>query len=224
MSYSPSENEKRISPDRKRTNLLRGLEQPVIAFLCRIMPAFVTPNMLTFLGLVASCFVCYGFFLARNNPHYLAVCIIAFAFQWLGDSLDGRIAYYRNIPRKWYGFALDLSMDWIATVLIGVGFYFYLAAELKVIAIIFIAAYAWTMLLTILKFKLIDKYEVDSGIVGPTELRIGICAVLFIGIFYPQIITAFALVVIGVVMIVNLVEFRKVLRYGDARDKSEQGK
>jgi phosphatidylserine synthase len=39
-----------------------------------------------------------------------------FAINWFGDSLDGRIAYYRNTPRKWYGFALDCIMDWLSLV------------------------------------------------------------------------------------------------------------
>jgi len=209
----------RISTDRKRTNLTRSIEQPVLAFLCRHMPSFVTPDMLTFTGFVASVIICFGFWLAKANPYYLSISIAGFALQWFGDSLDGRLAYYRNIPRKWYGFALDLCMDWVSTVLMGLGYYFFLDEQYKIIAFFFIAAYAWTMLLTLLKYKITDKYSIDSGLLGPTELRLGICAVLFVGMFYPGFLTVFAAGLIGVIMIINLREFVNVLQLGDKRDR-----
>src|ERR1043165_9434437 len=148
MNTNTLADEKRISPDRKRTNLLRVPEQYAIAFLCRIMPPFISSDMLTFIGFLASFVIFFGFWLAKGDPFYLWISIVGFAFQWFGDSLDARIAYYRNTPRKWYGFTLDLSMDWVSSVMIGHGFYFFLEDSYKLLAFFFIAAYAWTMLLT----------------------------------------------------------------------------
>lgn len=224
MSTKSIADEKRISPDRKRTNLLRVPEQAAIAFLCRIMPPFISSDMLTFIGFLASLVIFFGFWIAKGNPYYLSISIFGFALQWFGDSLDGRIAYYRNIPRKWYGFSLDLSMDWVSTVLMGLGFYFFLDDNYKILAFFFIAAYAWTMLLTLLKYKLTDQYSIDSGLLGPTELRIGICLVLLTAMFYPDVVTIFATVLIAVVMVINLIEFNKVLQLGNERDRSENGK
>ena len=224
MSTKTMADEKRISPDRKRTNLMRVPEQAAIAFLCRYMPPFISSDMLTFIGFLASFVIFFGFWLAKGNPYYLSISIVGFAFQWFGDSLDGRIAYYRNTPRKWYGFALDLSMDWVSTVMMGLGFYFFLDDEYKLLAFFFIGAYAWTMLLTLLKYKITDQYSIDSGLLGPTELRIGICGVLLSSMFYPSVLTIFATVLIGVVMVINLIEFTKVLQLGNQRDRSENGK
>lgn len=224
MVSDMAEKAKRISADRKRTNLLRAPEQATIAFLCRIMPPFVTPDMLTMLSLVASLVIFYGFYLAKNDPNFFAVSIVGFAVQWFGDSLDGRLAYYRNIPRKWYGFALDMCMDWASTVLMGLGFYFYLGDEYKIVAFLFIAAYAWIMILTLMKYKITGSYSIDSGLLGPTELRIGICIVLLISIFYPQVLIMFACVIVGVVSIIDFVEFRNVLKLGDERDRAEKEK
>jgi hypothetical protein len=39
--------------------------------------------------------------------------------------MDGRLAYYRNRPKKLYGFTLDITIDWIGIILIGVGFIVY---------------------------------------------------------------------------------------------------
>ncbi|MFN8298925.1 MAG: CDP-alcohol phosphatidyltransferase family protein [Chitinophagales bacterium] len=213
---------KRIESERKRTNLLRSIEQPVLALLCDAMPTFVTPNMLTGIGLFANVVVFAGFYFGRSNPLFLGIAILGFAINWFGDSLDGRLAYYRNIPRKWYGFALDISMDWISTLLMGLGFYFFLPEQQKIVALLFIAAYSWSMIIALLKYKIAGVYQIDSGLFGPTELRIGICLVLFTAMFYPQIIAWFASVIIGVIMVVNFIWFYRVLKFGNERDRKER--
>lgn len=223
-NITEAEKAKRISADRKRTNIMRVPEQAAIAFFCRIMPPFVTPDMLTMLSLVASLIIFYGFYLAKGNPYFFAISIAGFALQWFGDSLDGRIAYYRGIPRKWYGFALDMCMDWASTVLMGLGFFFYLSDEYKIVAFLFIACYAWIMILTLMKYKITGSYSIDSGLLGPTELRIGICLVLLASMFYPQILVFFACFIVAVVTVIDFVEFRNVLKLGDERDRAENEK
>ncbi|RYE56423.1 MAG: CDP-alcohol phosphatidyltransferase, partial [Sphingobacteriales bacterium] len=55
---------KRIFQDRKRTNVLKSAEQATISYLVKIVPPFVTSNMLTFIGTVGSVIVLIGFILA----------------------------------------------------------------------------------------------------------------------------------------------------------------
>ena len=90
-----------ITADRKRTNFLKEIEQEAILFFCEVMPSWVTPDMLTFVALLGSLTVFMGFWLARTDPNFLLVSIAGFAIQWFGDSLDGRLAYFRKTPRKW---------------------------------------------------------------------------------------------------------------------------
>lgn len=59
------------------------------------------------------------------NRYYLLLNIIGFIINWFGDSLDGRLAIYRNKSRKHYGFSLDLTVDWLTTVVVGLGFIIY---------------------------------------------------------------------------------------------------
>ncbi len=212
----------RITSERKRTNLLREIEQPVLAVLCDWMPPFITPNMLTGLGLFANIVVFTGFYLGKKNPLFLGIAILGFAINWFGDSLDGRLAYYRNIPRKWYGFALDMGMDWISTFLMGLGFYFFLPEQQKIVALLFIAAYSSSMIIALLKYKITGVYQIDSGAFGPTELRIGICLVLLAAMFYPQLIAWAASGIIAVIMIVNMIWFNRVLKFGNERDRKER--
>ena len=127
MSILGEDKKQKGSIDRTRTNILRGIEQPTILFLCRILPPFLTPNILTVIGMFGTFMVQAGFAGATylENKNYLFVSILGFAVNWFGDSLDGRIAYYRNIPRKWFGFTLDSIMDWISLVMMSVGYFIY---------------------------------------------------------------------------------------------------
>src|SRR5690606_35564766 len=123
------ENRKKASlfKERKRTNLLRSVEQRAISYLVTKISNFITPNILTGIGFLGGVMVLGGFVLASYlDRSYLLLGVLGLFVNWFGDSLDGRIAYYRNIPRKWYGLSLDIIMDWINTVIMGLGFIIYL--------------------------------------------------------------------------------------------------
>ena len=115
-----------ISKDRIRTNLLRNSEQKALVSLVQHIPSWVSPDLLTFVGFLGSLTVLLSFILATYiNRYFLLLSLAGFFINWFGDSLDGRLAIYRNKSRKWYGFSLDLSVDWITTIVIGLGFVFY---------------------------------------------------------------------------------------------------
>src|SRR5690606_27955094 len=129
MMYSEAREkvkEKNLFKDRKRTNILSVPEQSFISFLVKRIPGYITPNWLTAIGMAGSALVLVGFVLAYYESRtFLFLAIFGLFVNWFGDSLDGRVAYYRNIPRKWFGFSLDIVMDWLGTVLIGLGYFFY---------------------------------------------------------------------------------------------------
>jgi len=121
------------------------------------------------------------------------------------------------------GMALHyLSMDWVSIGLMGFGFYVFLDDAFKILAIAFLAGYAWSVILALLRYKITNKYSIDTGLVGPTELRIGISVMLLLAMIYP-----FSLVVVGTgviigVYIVNFIEFYNVLKYGNEKDAEER--
>ncbi len=178
--------------------------------------------MLTFIGLLGSGIVAAGFVLGKSDNSYFLLSIFGFAVQWFGDSLDGRIAYYRNTPRKWFGFTLDLIIDWISTILISVGFFYYLPDSYKILAFTYAAGYGWLMLLALLRYKITGKYTIDPGLIGPTEFRVAVCLVFLAEVFHPGILIGFAVVINIVLIIINLIEFTAVLKLGDARDKEDR--
>jgi phosphatidylglycerophosphate synthase len=214
---------KRIFQDRKRTNVLKAAEQATISYLVKIVPPYITSNMLTFIGTIGSVIVLIGFILAAYiSKEYLLLGVLGFAINWLGDSLDGRIAYFRNIPRKWFGFSLDIIMDWVSTVLIGLGYMVYARNEYELIAFVFVALYGWAMIISQLRYKITDIYSIDSGLVGPTEVRIILSLIFVMEASFGHLIEYFAGVMCVVLFIINIIDTRKLLKLGDIRDAAER--
>ena len=207
--------------DRKRTNILKKAEQLTIVFLLPKVPKFISPNVLTLIGTLGSGLVFLAFVLGTYFANwYLLLGIIGLAVNWLGDSLDGRLAYYRNIPRRWYGFALDIIADWIGIVLIGFGYYIYAENGTQIVAFAFVALYGWSIIISQLRYKITNQYSIDSGFVGPTELRFIIAFILIIEVLFPGSITYSAGLITVLLVIINIVDSIKLLKLGDLRDKT----
>jgi phosphatidylglycerophosphate synthase len=212
----------RTFSDRKRTNILKRAEQLTIVFLLPKVPKFISPNLLTLLGTLGSGFVFLAFVLGTYSANwYLLLGIIGLAINWLGDSLDGRLAYYRNIPRRWYGFALDIIADWIGIVLIGFGYYIYAENGTQVLAFAFVALYGWSIIISQLRYKITDQYSIDSGLVGPTELRFIIALILIIEVLFPGSITYLAGLITIALFLINTIDSFKLLKLGDLKDKNQ---
>lgn len=212
----------RIRGSRKRLNILKESEFQTIEYLCERMPQWVSPDMLTAVGILGSMVIAIGLVLSQiYSAYFISLSIFGFALNWFGDSLDGRIAYYRNTPRKWYGWALDINADWISIGIIGMGFYFYFPIY-KALAFIFVLAYGGSMILSLLGYKLNDKYIIDKGQLGPTELRIIVCLVLIVEMFLPGALIVFAGVASVALIMLNIKETKEILKSGDLRDKFEK--
>jgi len=226
MTYSEAREkveEKKLFKDRKRTNILSGPEQSFISFLVKRIPSYITPNGLTAIGLLGSMLVLVGFLLAYYESRtFLFLAIIGLVVNWFGDSLDGRIAYYRNIPRKWFGFSLDIVMDWIGTVLIGLGYFFYAKDGYEVVAFILVVLYGWAMIVSQLRYKITDKYTIDAGLVGPTEIRVIVMLIIFLEILFFNTIHFFVIAICIILFFINLIDTRKLLKLGDVRDDAEK--
>jgi phosphatidylglycerophosphate synthase len=215
--------QQRTFSDRKRTNILKKAEQLTIVFLLPKVPKFISPNILTFIGTLGSGFVFLAFVLGTYFANwYLLFGIIGLLLNWLGDSLDGRLAYYRNIPRRWYGFALDIIADWIGIVLIGFGYYIYAENGTQIVAFAFVALYGWSIIISQLRYKITDEYSIDSGFVGPTELRFIIALILILEVLLKGSITYLAGLITIVLFIINSIDSLKLLKLGDLKDKSQE--
>ena len=212
-----------ITQGRQRTNILKHVEKKTIEYLCSVMPQWMTSDMLTLIGFLGSILIAVGLYFAKFDKIYLAVSIIAFAIQWFGDSLDGRLAYYRDKPRKWYGWALDITVDWLSIGIIGFGFYYYFESY-KYIAFIFIFSYGWSMINALLRYKITDAYSIDTNLMGPTELRIIICIFIIIDYFVPNTLKYFGLGGSLILFLFNISDLLKILNEGNKKDALEKAK
>lgn len=224
MSNLSEDAKQKGSIDRNRSNLLRDIEQPTLLFLCKIMPKFLTPDMLTAIGMLGTVIIFVAFYLASvmHNKIYLLLAVAGFAINWFGDSLDGRIAYYRNIPRKWYGFALDCVMDWLSLVIMSAGFFWYIDDAYKIFVFLFACNYGWIVLMAQLKYKITDKYTIDPGPIGPTETRILLCLVIIAEWYFGNILIYFSTIGNLVFLVINIVDTYKLLQFGNQRDAEER--
>lgn len=213
----------KLFKDRKRTNILIKPEQRFISYLVKIIPSYISPNILTAIGIIGSVVVLAGFMLAYYSSNsFLLLCIAGLFINWFGDSLDGRIAYYRNIPRKWYGFSLDIIMDWVGTVLIGLGYFLYAKDEYELIAFLFVVLYGWSMIISQLRYKITNIYTIDAGLVGPTEVRVIIALIILIEILFVNTMQYFTGIICIILFIINFIDTQKLLRLGDERDTAEK--
>lgn len=214
---------KKLFQDRKRTNILSNPEQRLITYLVPRIPNWITSDGLTAIGLFGS-FMILGSFLLAEYVHinYLLLGIIGFFVQWFGDSLDGRIAFYRNKSRKWYGFALDIVMDWVSTVFIGLGYVLYAQGDFKYLGFTLVALYGWAMIISQLRYRITDKYTIDAGVVGPTEIRVIISAVLVLEVFVPGSINYSVLGICIILFFINLGDTKNLLKLGDLKDAEEK--
>lgn len=226
MSSSKSKNAEaleKISKDRTRTNLFKKAEQNLLSYLVQKIPSWMTSNMLTGIGFCGSILVTASIIMAAYiDRHWMLLGILGFAINWFGDSLDGRVAYYRNKPRKWYGFCLDFSIDWITNIFIGTGFTFYVMGNWKIMIYLFITLYGWAMITALLRYKITNKYTIDSGLFGPTEVRIIISLILACEVFFPGTIHIIGPAACAGLLTANIIDMKKLLKMADALDIEEK--
>ena len=211
---------RKISAGRERTNILRNAEQKTIAYLVQKVPSWLTSDGLTAIGLFGNIMVAGSFVLgAYVSRYWLLLSLLGFIINWVGDSLDGRLAYYRNIPRKWYGFSLDVTVDWVGTLLIGTGYMIYAPGAWKYAGFFFVVFYGWQMITAQLRYKIGGQYSIDSGIFGPTEVRILLGVIITLEVIIPGSLKYLAAFACFFLLISNFVEFRKLLILADRTDK-----
>ena len=163
-----------------------SMERKALQWLAARTPEWVTPDHLTALGFAAQFFagVCYA--LARWSSFGLLGATVCIAINWLGDSLDGTLARYRNRLRPRYGFYVDHAIDTFGAVFLmaGLGASGYLHWQ---IAAAMLVAFLTLSIETYLAAYTLADFRLSHGIFGPTEIRI----LLAIGngalMFFPRV-------------------------------------
>lgn len=159
---------------RIQQSFITEAEKKALRWLAERTPLIINSDHLTVLGAVAMFLAGASYALTRFNRYGLLLACVFLATNWLGDSLDGTLARYRDRQRPRYGFYVDHVIDCfgVTALLAGMGAsghmnpliaVWMLVAYLLLSGEIFLATYA------------LARFEMSYFHFGPTELRILLC-------------------------------------------------
>jgi len=146
------------------------VERPVLRWLAAHMPKWVTPDILTAIGVFGSLVVFAGYGLTNINASFLWLATLGFVINWFGDSLDGTLARFRKIERHQYGFYIDHTVDAFDEVLVflGLGISAYVMFDLACLALI---GYLVLSVVVYVDTCVSGEFKLSYGRLGPTEAR-----------------------------------------------------
>ena len=165
-----------MSEDKKQaariqTSILNPLEKKVLVWLAQRMPAWVTSDMLTFVGFLGAIVMATGYALANLNLNWLWLSCLGLLINWFGDSLDGSLARVRNTQRKTYGFYIDHNVDVIneTIMFVGVGLSPLVNMSFAMFALV---AYFMLSIYVYIDCHLKGEMRLTYAGMGPTEFRL----------------------------------------------------
>ncbi len=156
---------------RINNTLLGSVEKRALLWMAARMPAWVVPDTLTAIGLLASFLIFISYALTFYHKAFLWLASFGFLLQWFGDSLDGTLARYRKIERPRYGFFVDHIIDTFSEVLIflGLGLSPFLRFDLALLALVsYLLLSTYVYLVTYVN----GIFRISYARLGPTEVRV----------------------------------------------------
>lgn len=146
-------------------------ERKLLLCLAERAPNWVSPDHLTALGFAGQFLAGACYALARWNKYLLLAGAFFIAVNWLGDSLDGTLARYRQRLRPRYGFYVDHMVDTFGAVFLMSGlaisrFLHWQIAMGMLVAFLVLSVESYLTTYTI------GKFPMSHGWFGPTEIRI----------------------------------------------------
>ena len=177
-------NEEKKQAKRIQKSFLNPLEKKVLVYLAERMPAWVTSDMLTFVGFLGAVVMAVGYCLSNLNLLWLWLACFGLFLNWFGDSLDGSLARVRNTQRKTYGFFIDHNVDAIneTIMFVGVGCSPLVNMSFAMLALV---AYFMLSVYVYIDCHLKGEMRLSYGGLGPTEFRIMLVIVNILFMYIP---------------------------------------
>ncbi len=159
--------------DHVRTNgsPLAGAERRALIHMAERLPAWVTPDHLSGLGLAAMAGAGLSFWAAQYWVVGLVGVVLSLAINWFGDSLDGTLARVRKQERPRFGFYVDHVIDLAGATMLfcGLGASGFMS---PLVALGVLSAYLLVSAEVYLATHVRGVFKMTFLGVGPTELRI----------------------------------------------------
>ena len=156
---------------RLQNSLLSHAEKKALLWLAARTPAAINSDHLTALGLLGMLGAGLCYFAAHWHSYGLLGACLCLAINWLGDSLDGTLARFRNRQRPRYGFYVDHVVDALCVLFLfaGLGLSGLMSWP---IAIGLLIAYLLLMVEASLATYTLGTFQISFWAFSPTELRI----------------------------------------------------
>jgi phosphatidylglycerophosphate synthase len=172
-----------ISKHERVNDILLGpLERPALKWFAIHMPAWVTPDICTLIGVLGAVIILVSYTLSLLDRNFLWVASLGYVINWFGDSLDGTLARHRKIERPVFGFFVDHVVDSFNEVLIfvGLGLSPYINFNVACLTLI---AYLLLSVLVYVRTCVVGEFQISYSKLGPTEIRV-LAILLNIGMFF----------------------------------------
>lgn len=156
---------------RIQQSFLANLEKRTLIWLAAHTPAWINSDHLTVLGLVSMAGAGVAYWWSGTNRIGLLLVILCLALNWLGDSLDGTLARFRDHSRPRYGFYVDHVVDAFSALFLlgGLGLSGYMAPS---VALGLLVGYLMLSVEIYLATYTLGDFKISYFKMGPTELRI----------------------------------------------------
>jgi len=156
---------------RIQESIVSGPEKRAMFWLAKHTPSTINSDHLTVLGFISQCLAGVCYCLARFHPYALVLGIIFIGLNWLGDSLDGNLARFRDRQRPRYGFYVDHITDTVGSFFLmgGMALSGYVHPA---VAIGMLVAFLMLSIESYLATYTIGKFQLSYWKFGPTEIRI----------------------------------------------------
>ena len=156
---------------RIQASFLASLEKKTLLWLAERTPAGINSNHLTAIGFLGQLMAGGFYALSSWNKYYLLAVIVCLAINWLGDSLDGTLARFRQQQRPRYGFYVDHMVDTFGAVALMGGLA--LSGHMHPwIAIGLLIAFLALSIQSYLATYTMGEFRLSFWSFGPTELRL----------------------------------------------------
>jgi len=156
---------------RLQQSLTAVAEKKALLWMAERTPRWISSDHLTLLGFGAQFLAGAAYALAGWNKQFLWLATFFIAVNWLGDSLDGTLARFRNQQRPRYGFYVDHMADTFGAVFLmgGLalsGFLHWQVAVGMLVGFLVLSTESYLATYTIGKFRM------SYALFGPTEIRL----------------------------------------------------
>lgn len=177
-----------MSDDRVMRNILAGSERRLLIWLAQRASPRVTPDHLTWLGLIGAGLSFFGYLATWLYSFGFIIASFGIVINWYGDSLDGTLARVRQCERPLFGFFFDQTIDLLSTLLIALGLGLSTGARTD-LCLLALSGYFAINCSTLVEYTISKRFFVSTSWVGPTELRVLIILFSLSLFFAPSMMT-----------------------------------